>query len=231
MQGSAVLVHGSWSHPEEWRWVIEGLRCAGVETIAVDLPSHQSSAGTHDDDVHAVEEAISSLLPPVVAVGWSYGGTLLTQLAVATTPVARLVHVASVPMGLGDFSGMRPANGDLSVEHFAFPDEHTMVLLDDWWHDGSVAPFTDEVIEYFHSYPRRPMPLDVVLAPAGSAQRSIPTTLILGSEDNLHPPEQQVWATRTFDDVRIIDCDHFIPVRAPEVIVGVVLEALAAVGP
>jgi pimeloyl-ACP methyl ester carboxylesterase len=229
MHGSAVLVHGSWSHPEEWRWVIERLRPEGVETIAVDLPSHRSSVGTRDDDVKAVEHAITAVSPPVVAVGWSYGSAILTELTVDPAQVKRLVHVADVPMGPDESSDARPAGGDLDVSHFAFPDEDTMLLRDDWWHDGSALPFASDVLEYFDLYPRRPMPLAVVLTEAGrTAQASIPRTLILGRQDNLHPPDQQEWAARTFDDVRIIDSDHFIPVRAPEVIAGVVLEALAA---
>jgi pimeloyl-ACP methyl ester carboxylesterase len=228
MLGSAVLVHGAWSHPEEWRWVIERLTPHGIEVIAVDLPSHRSPAGTRDDDVEAVEQTIAALPPPVVAVGWSYGGAILTELTVDPGHVTRLVYVASIPNGPDDSSNTRPTGGDLDLSHFAFPDEQTMLLRDDWWHDGSFAPFAPDVLEYLAAYPRRPVPLEVVLAPTGVAPKSIATTLILGQDDNLHPPPQQEWAVRTFDDVRIIDSDHFIPVRAPEVVADVVLEALGS---
>ena len=49
-RGTAVLVHGMWSSPADWRWVAERLRDNDVEVLAPDLPSHRTaSAGLTAD--------------------------------------------------------------------------------------------------------------------------------------------------------------------------------------
>src|SRR4029450_5058998 len=46
MRGTAVLVHGMWSSPADWRWVAERLRDNDVQVVIPDLPSHRTgSAG------------------------------------------------------------------------------------------------------------------------------------------------------------------------------------------
>ena len=56
-RGSAVLVHGGWGNPEDWRWVRQLLESAGVHVEAPDLPSHRSAdaaGGAHRSAVAAV---------------------------------------------------------------------------------------------------------------------------------------------------------------------------------
>ena len=98
MRGSVVLVHGAWSWPEDWRWVVEELDAKGVEVRAVDLPSHRSSSAVRADDVALVENTIAELPEPVVAVGWSYGGAVITDINADNVNIARLVYVASMPV-------------------------------------------------------------------------------------------------------------------------------------
>ena len=70
--GSAVLVHGLWDNPEDWRWVSRLLEAANVQVRAPDLPTHRSPSATLADDAEEVRRAIKLCSAPVV-VGWSYG--------------------------------------------------------------------------------------------------------------------------------------------------------------
>jgi hypothetical protein len=49
--GTAVLVHGAWSSPADWRWVAARLHAQDIATVIPDLPSHfaatRSTAGSH----------------------------------------------------------------------------------------------------------------------------------------------------------------------------------------
>ncbi|MCJ7438487.1 MAG: alpha/beta hydrolase [Acidimicrobiia bacterium] len=227
MTGSAVLVHGAWSSPEEWCFVDEGLWAAGVEVLAVDLPSHRSATAKRAQDVAVVEEAIAAASPPIVVVGWSYGGALLTECDLDEERVARLVYVASLPDAPPSDPDDRPTAPPLDPANFDFPNDETIVLRDDWWKDTGRSPFSAAAIHHLRDHPRRPVSIAALVGPAmGHAWGVISTTLLLGRDDNLIPPELQEWASRNFPDVRIIDCDHFVPLRAPDHVVAIVLEAL-----
>lgn len=226
MTGSAVLVHGAWSNPDEWCFVDEGLRAAGVEVLAVDLPSHRSATATRAQDVAVVEEAVTAATPPIVAVGWSYGGTLLTECDLDEQRVARLLYVASLPDAPPSEPDDRPTAPPLDPTNFEFPDDQTIVLRNDWWEDPARAPFSAAATHHLRDHPRRPVSITALVSPAtGHSWGVIPTTILLGRDDNLIPPALQAWATRRFPDVRIIDCDHFVPLRAPDHVVAIVLEA------
>ncbi len=59
----------------------------------------------------------------------------------------------------------------------------------------------------------------------GDAWRTIPTTVLLGRDDALNPTEHQEWARAQLDDVRIIDSDHFILFRQPDIVADLIEEA------
>lgn len=103
------------------------------------------------------------------------------------------------------------------------------MLDDSWWlTDGDATTLPTDVIAHLHEHRRRPMAIEAVLArPVAEAWRTVPTTVLLGRTDDAIGPEIQSWATSHLDDVRLVDSDHFIIWRKPEVIADVVLEPLA----
>jgi hypothetical protein len=50
--------------------------------------------------------------------------------------------------------------------------------------------------------------------------------VLIGDKDNLLPEVDRKWAEEHLNDVRVIDTDHFIIFRHPEVVAQLVLEAL-----
>jgi len=227
--GDAVLVHGAWSSPADWRWVEDLLVERGVSVNALDLPSHRSPHGTKADDVGLLRDAVAAAAGPTVVAGWSYGGGLLTDLDVDGLDVVRLVYVASIPwLPPSDEQEPAPA-GDPDLTHIVFGEDGTMVLDNDWFPDSdpTMATMPPEVMDHLRSHPRRPMSLDAALAPAErAAWREVDTTVILGRTDALISEAQRQWAIDTIPDVRVIDCDHFIPFRQPQAIVNTITEAL-----
>jgi pimeloyl-ACP methyl ester carboxylesterase len=78
----AVLVHGAW----HGGWCFDALRAAlsdrGVGAVAPDLPGHGSDQGAQCDlagDAAAVVAVIRSQPAPVVLMGHSYGGLVITE--------------------------------------------------------------------------------------------------------------------------------------------------------
>jgi pimeloyl-ACP methyl ester carboxylesterase len=99
-----ILVHGAWGGAWCWGDVGEGLSRRGVNWTAVDLPS--STHGAHPntylaDDAHEVID-VATLEGPVVLVGHSYGGAVITEAADRVPSLERLIYVAALVPRLGE---------------------------------------------------------------------------------------------------------------------------------
>jgi pimeloyl-ACP methyl ester carboxylesterase len=226
---TAVLVHGAWGNPTDWKFVERLLVDRDVTVVVPDLPSHQSTSAARANDVATVEAAIAAAAPPVVLVGWSYGGGIVSDVTHDLDRVGRLVYVASVPKPLPDAAVDGPPSHPPDLSHILFPDDASCVLDDGWWlTDGDATTLPTDVIAHLHEHRRRPIALEAMLAPpVAEAWRTVPTTVLLGLTDNTIGPEMRSWATSHLDDVRLVDSDHFILWRTPEVIADVVLEPRA----
>src|SRR2546426_1282357 len=86
---NVVLVHGAWADGSSWAKVIPILEKAGLHVVAVQNPLTSLA-----DDVAAVQRAIALEDGPVILVGHSYGGAVITE-AGADPKVAGLVYVAA----------------------------------------------------------------------------------------------------------------------------------------
>src|SRR3954466_10032007 len=87
---TVVLVHGAFADSSGWNGVIELLTAAGVQARAVSNPLRGISA-----DAAYVASALAQIPGPVLAVGHSYGGAVITNAAVRAGNVVGLVYVAA----------------------------------------------------------------------------------------------------------------------------------------
>jgi pimeloyl-ACP methyl ester carboxylesterase len=85
-----VLVHGAYVDGSSWGKVITILKNAGYHVIAVQLPLHSLA-----DDVATVKRTIELVGGPIVLVGHSYGGFVITNAAYNNHNVKALVYVAA----------------------------------------------------------------------------------------------------------------------------------------
>jgi pimeloyl-ACP methyl ester carboxylesterase len=226
VQGSAVLVHGGWGNPEDWRWVRQHLESAGVHVQAPDLPSHRSADAGMEEDAEEVRQAISDCPTPVVAVGWSYGGDVIGAAVTGANSVIRLLYVAAVPW-LPDGA---PADLSWLENPHILVGEGTHVLDNEWLlNEEAGTTFTEEVRQHLRQHPRRPMslrtesPSRITTAPPWE---TIPTTVLLGLNDDLVPAEEREIAKQCTNDVRLLETDHFIIVRQAELVSKVIIDAL-----
>ncbi len=128
-----VLVHGAFEDHSIWDAVAAGLRDAGQQVIAVDLPGR---AGRHEGDGlltldqyrDDLEERVSGLKTPVILVGHSFGGITISNLAEAHPEQVRtLVYLAALLPKDGDSAltlshadksnGIAPGSLVLSSDH------------------------------------------------------------------------------------------------------------------
>lgn len=227
---TAVLVHGGWWSPADWRWVADRLHDRDIQVVIPDLPSHRRQDAHRSDDVREVEAAVRSAAPLVVVAAWSYGGGVIGELA-EPAAVSRFIYVGAFPRPPEYFSSFpRPTEAELrSIPHVLFSDE--AVVLDDGWWLGSeeVAGFPTAVRCHLREHPRRPHAkrafLEHFLEPSPrESWRSVPTTILIGRSDSGIPAEEQQWVRSSFEDVRIVDGDHFLLLLRPQLVAGVIAE-------
>jgi pimeloyl-ACP methyl ester carboxylesterase len=86
-----ILVHGAWVDGSSWSKVIPILEKAGHKVIAVQLALHSLP-----DDIATVKRAIDLIGGPVILVGHSYGGEVISNAAYNNPNVKGLVYVAAL---------------------------------------------------------------------------------------------------------------------------------------
>jgi pimeloyl-ACP methyl ester carboxylesterase len=92
---NVVLVHGAWADGSSWAKVIPLLEKAGLNAVAV-----QNPLTSFDEDVAATKRAIALQDGPVILVGHSWGGVVITEVG-ADPKVAGLVYVAAFAPEVG----------------------------------------------------------------------------------------------------------------------------------
>src|SRR5258708_11992635 len=96
---NVVLVHGAWADGSSWAKVIPLLEKAGLNAVAVQNPLTSLA-----DDVAATKRAIARLDGPVILVGHSYGGAVISEGG-NDQKVVGLVYVAAFAPDLGQALG------------------------------------------------------------------------------------------------------------------------------
>ncbi|WP_329139000.1 alpha/beta hydrolase [Streptomyces sp. NBC_01476] len=92
-----VLEHGAWSDGSSWSGVVKRLQAEGYPVMAPADPLR----GVADDSAY-LASVLAGVKGPVVLVGHSYGGTVITQAAAGNPNVKALVYVAAFAPDTGE---------------------------------------------------------------------------------------------------------------------------------
>jgi pimeloyl-ACP methyl ester carboxylesterase len=94
---TVILVHGAFADGSGWGDVIPNLERQGYDVIAV-----QNPLTSYADDVTTTRRVIDAQAGPVVLVGHSYGGAVITGAALNAPNVKALVYVAAFAPDAGE---------------------------------------------------------------------------------------------------------------------------------
>lgn len=104
-----VLVHGAWHGAWCWATLQAELDRRSIPSLAVDLPGHGVSTaplgGLLADTealIAVLDRLAASATGPVVLVGHSYGGAVITQAAAGRDDVAHLLYIAAFALDDGE---------------------------------------------------------------------------------------------------------------------------------
>lgn len=233
---TVVLVHGAFAESSSWSGVIAALQAKGVSAIAT--PNPLRSVTTDADNVRRAAESVGG---PVLLVGHSYGGAVITEAAVGSDVVKGLVYVAAFApdhgenaLGLtGQFPGstlgetVRPyplgdGTNDLIVDRELFPNQFAAdVPLE----DAKIAAATQRAIRDYAL--GEPQPAET------PAWKTLPSWFVFGTGDKNIPVEGlRFMAERagSLKTVEIPDASHSVMVSNPQVVADLIVEALAHLG-
>jgi pimeloyl-ACP methyl ester carboxylesterase len=93
---TVLLVHGAWSDGSSWSKHIPLLEAKGLHVVAVQIPLTSFA-----EDVSATQRAIALEDGPLLLVGHSYGGAVITE-AGNDPKVAGLVYVSAIAPDQGE---------------------------------------------------------------------------------------------------------------------------------
>ena len=207
---TVVLVHGAWHGAWCWEPVVDALRASGVPAIAVDLPGHGADNGPFTDvhgDAARVSEVLDTITGPVVLVGHSYGGVVITEAGVHPS-VEHLVYIAALNAGEGESAvacavdeaaaaGLDHSGRPNPVDYLVPGADGTTTLTDE---GAKVLLYNDCTEEQVAWATTRlcPQPVqNLTEAPSVVAWRDRPSTYIVCSRDNIvHPGLQRLLARR-----------------------------------
>src|SRR5258705_12458625 len=85
-----VLVHGAWADASGWYDVTLALQARGYKVVAV-----QNSLFSYAKDIETTKRVLDAQQGPIVLVGHSYGGAVITAAAGGNPNVKSLVYVAA----------------------------------------------------------------------------------------------------------------------------------------
>jgi pimeloyl-ACP methyl ester carboxylesterase len=233
---TVVLVHGAFADSSSWNGVVERLQAAGVQVAAPPNPLR----GIAQDSAY-VESFIRQIPGPVLAVGHSYGGAVISNAATGAENVVGLVFVAAFAPDEGERLGEATStskdavlatalvplqyptgnDGDTAVEFAIDPDKFHEVFAADLSAEQAAVMATTQ----------RPVAELAFSEPSGTpAWKSLPSWTVLASPDLAAGSDLvRSMAERAGATITEVEGSHVIMVSRPDVVAEVILTAAAAV--
>jgi pimeloyl-ACP methyl ester carboxylesterase len=223
---NVVLVHGAWADGSSWAKVIAPLAADGAKTVAAPLPLTSFA-----DDVAALDRALERVTGPVVLVGHAYAGAVIA--ATRDEKVRALVYVAALAPDEGEtvadvFYRVEPHPQAPKLA----PDNHGLIYLPDNAFAAAFAPNATEEERAVLAAVQRPIsPACITVAVPRPLWKDRPAWFLIAEQDRMIVEEtQRFMAERMKAEVRAYPVDHAPIVTAPEKVVAIIREAMAAVG-
>jgi len=234
-----VLVHGAWADASSWNAVIPALQAEGYTVLA---PPNELR-GLEGDAAYIASFLAQRTSGPVVLVGHSYGGAVITNAGANGGDVRALVYVdAFIPdegetiVGILEGSGSALAVADpttvLDVAGYpGAPEGAAEAFLRPETVHTAFAQDLPEADRWLIVATQRPASFVANVTPSGApAWRTIPSWAVLGTDDRVIPIEtQRRMAQRASATVTEVDASHVSMVSRPGVVLQTIRAAAASI--
>jgi pimeloyl-ACP methyl ester carboxylesterase len=233
---TVVLVHGAFADASSWNGVIERLQKAGVQVTA---PANPLRGLTSDS---AYLASLFSQIPgPVLAVGHSYAGAVITNAATKASNVVGLVFVAAFATEEGERLGEVESGSKDSVLSSAqvplhYPTDQGAETAVEFtvnpahFHDAFAADLSIEQAAVMAAT-QRPVAELAFSEPAGvPAWKTLPSWAVVATGDKAAGTDViRAMAKRAGATITEVEGSHVVMISQPQVVTDVILAAVAAV--
>ena len=233
MKPTIVLVHGAFAESSSWNDVIEPLLGDGHRVIAAAIALRTLAA-----DSAGVTDLVRAIEGPVVLVGHSYGGAVITNVDAGAGDIVGLVYVAGYALEPGEScgaaTGLAPG-GTLGETLWTVPlsDGGTdLYIAQERFHDQFASDLPPAQTALLAAA-QRPVTQAALSEPSGDQPlwRSVPSWFVFGELDrNIPAAVHQIMAERAGArrTVEIPGASHVVGMSHPAETVELILEAANA---
>lgn len=232
---TVVLVHGAFADSSSWNGVIKQLKRDGYPVIAAANPLRSLSG-----DAASVKNLLAGIDGPVVLVGHSYGGSVISNAAHGSDNVKALVYADGFLPEKGEsanelvsrFEGsvigdvLRPVpitnpdgskDFDFSIDQSRFRQAF-----------GADVPADTAALM---AVTQRPGTGTALNEPSGEpAWKTIPSWALVGSNDRIIPRDAQIYmAERARAEIKEIESSHAVSVSHPDAVTHIIEKAARTV--
>jgi pimeloyl-ACP methyl ester carboxylesterase len=234
---TVVLVHGAFADASGWSGEIGRLRRAGYPVLAPADPLRGVAS-----DAAYLDSILATIPGPVVLVGHSYGGAVITEAATSAVNVKALVYIAAFAPDQGESafdlvaknpgSLLGPAtllsrpfknpDGSDGVDEYIKPASFRSVFAQDL-----PAAQADEL-----AAAQRPMTAAALVEKSGvPAWKTLPDWYMVAGRDHAIPPKtERFMAARMKAHTVTVDASHAVLISQPAKVTDLILRAARVVG-
>jgi pimeloyl-ACP methyl ester carboxylesterase len=234
-----VLVHGAWADGSSWGDVVPELQNDGYSVVVEANPLR----GLASDSAY-LAATLHAISGPIVLVGHSYGGAVITNAATGDSDVKALVYVDAFVPDQGEttlqLANQRPGSclGGKPADVFnAIPYPGAVggdvdlyvkpALFPDCFANGISKQEQDTL-----AAGQRPITLSALMAKSGvPAWKTIPSWDLVGTNDRVIPPAEQMFmARRAHAHIVQVPAPHLSMLTDPGAVTHLILDAVKAEG-
>ncbi|SCF84882.1 alpha/beta fold hydrolase [Streptomyces sp. Ncost-T10-10d] len=230
-----ILIHGAFADASSWSAVVERLQQQGHRVLAPALPLR----GLASDSAY-IRSVLDSVTGPIVLVGHSYGGAVISQAAADAPQVKALVYIAAFVPDIGEsalqltdkFPGSTLGQAT-ATQYYPLPDGgqgEELVIKKDLFRKQFAAGVPRTTAQVMAAG-QRPITLAALQEPAtAAAWKRIPSWYLVATEDRNIPPAAERWmAERSRSRTVTVRAPHAAAVSDPGPVTGLILRAVRSV--
>lgn len=224
---NVVLVHAAWADASSWNRIIPTLQRKGMQVVAVQIPLTSLS-----DDVAAVRRILKRVGGPVVLVGHSYGGAVITAAGTGNSNIKALVYIAAMAPDEGETVGelLHRAAPHTSAPALV-PDEDAFLWMSAKGFADAVAHESSADDALLMAATQKPIAVKCVQEQMNRpAWREKASWFLVAERDRMIALEtQRFMARRAGSRILETEVDHTPLASAPDRVVAIISEAVDGV--
>jgi len=230
---TVVLVHGAFADNSSWNGVINILEDKGYPVVAAANPLRSVKG-----DAEYVASIVAGIKTPVVLVGHSYGGAVISEAAKGQANVKALVYVAGFAPDVGDtpakLAGKFP--GGTLGPNLAPPvtlksGDKDLYIQQDKFHAQFAADVSEKEAKLMAATQRPITEAALNEAPTAPAWKNVPSWFIYGDQDKNIPAQAHAFMAErahSKQTVAIKGASHVVMVSNPEPVASLIERAALA---